>query len=322
MAIFGAAMLWSRVGSGLGATSWFGAPAPAPPLNGAALEPAVALPALTLARSDGDVFTTSDTRGRLSLFFFGYTHCPDVCPLTLSELSQMRRALGDDAGRVDMYFVTLDPARDTPERVQAYVTNFPGIVGLIGSDTQLASAQSTFNVVAERHDIGGGGYLIDHTAAIFLVNAESQIQLVYPYGTSPDEVADDLHRLAHALPPTPRLVDAWARPAEAGAASAVYLRIQNPSAQVDRLIGVSSATAAAEIHQSMMDGGMMRMRPAGALDVPAGGELRFEPGGLHVMLTDLQQPLLTGNEIALSFDFERAGTVQMRVPVRASDTTP
>jgi protein SCO1 len=94
-----------------------------------------------------------------------------------------------------MYFVTLDTARDTPERMQTYVANFPGIVGLIGSDEELAYTQSVFNVVVTRRDLGNGDYMLDHTAAIYLVNSSGQIQLAYPNGTAPDEIVSDLHQL-------------------------------------------------------------------------------------------------------------------------------
>ena len=170
-------------------------PVPAP-LNGAALEPPVNLPDLSFVRTDGGTFTTADTAGRTSLFYFGYTHCPDMCPLTLAELSHLRRSLCTSANQVDMYFVTLDLPRDTPGRMREYVANFPGVVGLIGSDAQLAEAQAAFNVVATRRDMGNGEYLLDHAAAIYLVNRSNQIQLAYPYGTDPSEIASDLSQLA------------------------------------------------------------------------------------------------------------------------------
>jgi protein SCO1 len=175
---------------------WACTPQPAaPPLNGAALEPAFNVPNLTFTRSDGSTFTTADTRNRTSLFFFGDTHCADVCPLTLAELAQMRRTLGADADKVDTYFVTLDPARDTPERMSTYVANFSGVVGLIGSDAELAYAQSVFKVIATRRDLGNGDYMLDHSAAIYLVNSSGQIQLAYPNGTAPEEIVSDLHQL-------------------------------------------------------------------------------------------------------------------------------
>jgi protein SCO1/2 len=164
-------------------------------LNGAALEPPISLPPLAFTRTDDGAFSTSDTRGRTSLFFFGYTHCADVCPLTLAEFGQIRRALGSDASRVDMYFVTLDPARDTPERMRAYVGNFPGVVGLIGSNDEVAKAQAAFSVTADRRDLGSGEYLLDHTGALYLINSASQIQLVYPFGTAPDDIVSDVRHL-------------------------------------------------------------------------------------------------------------------------------
>jgi len=192
--------LLSIVLCGLVLTLWACAPTIAPgptaqPLNGAALEPPLDIPPLTFTRSDGGTFTSASVGGRISLFFFGYTHCPDVCPLTLSELSHMRTTLGPQAADVDMYFVTLDPARDTAERMGTYMENFPGVVGLFGADSQVEVAQSTFHVQSVRRDLGNGDYMLDHTAALYLVNREGQIQLAYPYGTDPEEVVSDLRHL-------------------------------------------------------------------------------------------------------------------------------
>ena len=180
---------------GLVLTLWACALPTRPPLNGAAFDPPVVLPPLNFTRSTGGAFTSADARGRISLFFFGYTHCADVCPLTLAELTQMRHTLGGAAEQVDMYFVTLDPTRDTPARMRAYVANFPGVVGLVGSDAVLADAQATFHVVAEKRELEGGDYLLDHTAAIYLVNRKAEIQLAYPYGTDPDDIVADVRQL-------------------------------------------------------------------------------------------------------------------------------
>jgi protein SCO1 len=166
-------------------------------LNGAVLEPAGSLPSgLRFSRTDGASFTTEATRGRVSLFFFGYTHCGDVCPLTLAELSQVRRSLGPKAASVDMYFATLDPARDTPEHLRAYMANFPGVVALTGSAADLARLQTVFGVVSDQKAMPDGDYTVDHTAAIYLVNAQSKIQLAYPEGTPAEDIAGDLQHLA------------------------------------------------------------------------------------------------------------------------------
>jgi protein SCO1 len=181
-------------------TMWACAPAinqapTAVPLNGAVLQPPTALPPLTFLRSDGSAFTTANTQGRYSLFYFGYTHCAEVCPLALSQLSSMRKSLGTDGDKLDMYFVTLDPQRDTPERMRTYLTNFPGVVGLIGSEGQIAAAQDTFGVQFSRRDLGKGDYALDHTAAMYLVNPSGEVQLAYPSGTDPTEITADLQRL-------------------------------------------------------------------------------------------------------------------------------
>lgn len=176
--------------------------APAQParvsLNGAVLEPARTLPALTFRRTDGGTFTSADIRGRMSLFFFGYTHCAVTCPLTLAQFGQIRRALGSGTAGLDMYFVTLDPARDRFDWMRTYVANFPGVVGLIGSDADLARAQAAFGVIAERQELANGDYVLDHTAAIYMVDSAGEIQLAYPYGTPPSDIVADVQRLAAA----------------------------------------------------------------------------------------------------------------------------
>lgn len=172
--------------------------APAP-LNGAALTPPRTVPDLTLQRADGRPFHTADLNGRLSLVFFGYTFCPDVCPLTLAEVTQVRRLLGPDAERVDIYFVTVDPARDTSERLQRYVKAFdPAIEGLTGTPAALDEMRSAFGAVATRRDApdGGPNYFMDHTAGLFLVDRSGGISLLYAYGTPPEQISDDLRQLA------------------------------------------------------------------------------------------------------------------------------
>lgn len=182
-------------------TLWACAPATTvdtPALYGAALEPAVNLPQLTFTRTDGGSFSTADTRDRISLFFFGYTHCADVCPLTLSQFVQLRRALGRDGAAVDLYFVTVDPARDTLDWMRTYVANFPGVVGLIGSDAEVESAENAFNIVAERRELGHADYAVDHTAAIYLVDSTGKIDLAYTLGTPTEDIVSDLRRLVVA----------------------------------------------------------------------------------------------------------------------------
>lgn len=173
-------------------------PAPAP-LNGAVLTPPQSIPDLTLQRVDGRPFQTAELQGRISLFFFGYTFCPDVCPLTLVEVAQVRRLLGAEADRLDAYFVTVDPARDTPERMGPYVKGFdPAIEALTGEPAMLEQLRAAFGAVAERREAPDGGpvYFMDHTAAIFLVDATGSVGVVFSYGTPPEEIAADVRQIS------------------------------------------------------------------------------------------------------------------------------
>ena len=165
--------------------------------HGGLLEQPVTLPDMSLARATGGRFETANTRGRLSLFFFGYTICPDVCPLTMANVARTRRLLGARAAGLDAYFVTVDPDRDTPARLLEYAAHFDqAIAALTGTPAELASAYAAFGVVAEKRLVPGSaaGYLMDHTALVYLVDRESRIRLLFPHGTLPEDMASDIRR--------------------------------------------------------------------------------------------------------------------------------
>ena len=169
-------------------------------LSGAEVTPPRALPALALVRADGSAWSSADTEGRLALYFFGYTHCPDVCPLTLSRANQIQTQLGADAAQVDVYFVTVEPARDTPERLGRYVSQFsPDFTALTGTTAQLAAAQTAFGVIAvQQPNSSGSGYTVDHTASSYLVDSDGRIRLIYPHDGPSDDVVGDIRTLLSA----------------------------------------------------------------------------------------------------------------------------
>lgn len=151
---------------------------------------------LQLPDVDGRMRTLADFKGQVLLVFFGYVQCPDVCPTTLLELSEVRRSLGADGQRVTGIFVTVDPERDTPELLKAYLANFgPGIVGLRGSPEQTLEAAREFKVFYNKVPGKSGGYTMDHTAGSYLFDAQGRVRVFTRYGSGAQALADDLKRL-------------------------------------------------------------------------------------------------------------------------------
>jgi protein SCO1/2 len=151
-----------------------------------------------LEASNGRSIRLSDQRGQVTLLFFGYTSCPDICPTTLADANQVLKELGDDAERVRFLFVTVDPERDTPDVLARYVAAFnPAIVGLTGTPDDLASIRQAYGVLAEEEEPHGshGDHLVTHTSRVFLVDREGRLRLSYVYGTPPDDMVQDIRHL-------------------------------------------------------------------------------------------------------------------------------
>jgi protein SCO1/2 len=140
----------------------------------------------------------SDQRGRVVLLFFGYTSCPDVCPTTLATWRKVYEALGDDAMNAEFVFVTVDPERDTRERLGLHVGAFnPEFVGLTGSQEELESVYGIFDVFYEVDTSSESalGYLVNHTATTFVVDPEGQWRLRHTYGTPVEDIVHDVQQL-------------------------------------------------------------------------------------------------------------------------------
>lgn len=164
------------------------------------LEPPRALTDFTLQSTQGGDISLSDLKGRYSLVTFGYTFCPDVCPLTLTEFRRVKRELGDElAANVNFTFVSVDGERDTPELLAQYVTRFdPQFIGMTTPDEPLMrSITEQFGVYFEFRAIENtqAAYIVDHTATIFLLNPQGEIVALYPFGTPAQAIANDLKPL-------------------------------------------------------------------------------------------------------------------------------
>ncbi len=150
---------------------------------------------IELPRADGSNFKLSEARGNVVLLFFGYTACPDVCPTTLAELKLALAALKpEEADQINVLFVTVDPERDTPERVQEYVDHFnTTFIGLSGTETALAKVWNDYGIFREIvNGESAAGYLVNHTARVTLVDRQGNLRLSFPYDAPVEDIIHDL----------------------------------------------------------------------------------------------------------------------------------
>jgi protein SCO1/2 len=138
---------------------------------------------------DGKMRTNADFKGKVTVVFFGYTQCPDVCPTTMAELAQVKKALGKDGDRLQGVFVTIDPERDTPELLKSYVGSFdPSFVALRGTPEQTAAAAKAFKIYyAKSPGKTPSSYTMDHTAGSYVFDAQGRVRLFERYGAGSAE---------------------------------------------------------------------------------------------------------------------------------------
>jgi protein SCO1/2 len=148
-----------------------------------------------LINQDGKTVTDADFRGKPLLVFFGFTHCPDICPTTLFEVSEIFNRLGKDAEKVNAIFVTVDPERDTPEKLKLYLSSFhPQISALSGSEAQIEAIKKIYYVYSKRVPLEGGSYTMDHTSVVYLMDKNGKFIAPFNLKRDADAAAADLKR--------------------------------------------------------------------------------------------------------------------------------
>ncbi|PAK78397.1 SCO family protein [Acetobacter fabarum] len=153
-----------------------------------------------LVNGQGQIVTQAAFGGHYTLLYFGYTHCVDICPLTLATVSAALDELGKRGESIIPVFISVDPERDTPKVLQDYVERFsPRIVGLTGSEAQLQSVVKAFHVSARRQAPNGSGYLIDHSSLLYFMDGQNHLVGMIPVDASAHQIASELRRL---LPPS------------------------------------------------------------------------------------------------------------------------
>lgn len=166
-------------------------------MRGVEIADAEPAPPLVLTAADSAAYTLADDRGKVVLLFFGYTHCPDVCPTILADWARAARALGERAEGVRFVFVSMDPDRDTKELAQGYARQFnPTFIGLTGTDAELEALKRAWSIAAyPEGDVRTRDYTVAHPAHTFVVDRQGRLRFLYPPGVSGEELAEDLRRL-------------------------------------------------------------------------------------------------------------------------------
>lgn len=194
-----AALLWPAAGCA-GIEALIGPPTPTPVPRGILVDPPQTMPDFTLTDHNGRPTRLSDLTadGKAVMLFFGYTHCPDVCPLSMGDFKAYKKALGETANKVRFVMVSVDGARDTPEVMKRYVTAFdPEFIGLTGPEDEVRQIGLRYGVHFQKETPQGtqAAYLVTHTAYSYLVDASLRWRMVFPFRAGAEVVAEDIRRI-------------------------------------------------------------------------------------------------------------------------------
>lgn len=165
--------------------------------HGTVLQATETVQDFTLDSTLGKPLKLSAFRGKYVLLYFGYTFCPDVCPLTLSDLQKTVEALGKEADQIQVLFVTVDPARDTVAQLASYLPHFnPSFIGMTGDEEHILQAATQFGIFYDIHEATVEGYYtVDHTSTVVVVDPKGYPKLIFPYGIGSAEMTEDLRYL-------------------------------------------------------------------------------------------------------------------------------
>ena len=287
----------------------------------------------TLTAHTGKPARLSDFQGKLVLLYFGYTYCPGICPTTLAEVVQALRTLGpQEAEKIQVLMISVDPERDTPHRLAAYLTHFhPSFLGLTGTPDEIATTAVSYGIYYKKYEgPTADSYLVDHTSMVIVVDEKGIVRLLFPFGTSAQAMADDLTALLHkaasiSAVPQIQVENVWGRPLpKVVPASEFYMMIRNRGSQPDKLVGGRSPACGTielfEGYQTSLGAMGMRPVPRGFIEIPPMSLVELKVGGLHIMCMDKQQDFVSGLRLPLTLAFETSGEITVQVSIGESNT--
>jgi protein SCO1/2 len=283
----------------------------------------------TLTSHTGRPVSLGDFQGKLVLLYFGYTFCPGICPTTLAEVAQALQTLGPkEAERTQVLMISVDPERDTPARLAGYLTHFnASFLGLTGTPDEIATAAASYGIYYKKYEgTTENGYVVDHTSMVIVVDEKGFVQLLFPFGTPAQAMADDLTALLHTAAsesdgPQIQVENAWGRSLpEVVTSNDFYMVIRNRGTAPDKLVGGSSpACGMVMLYEGYTTPqGAMGMRPVqeGFIEVPPAGMVELKTGGLHIMCMHKKQDFTSGTHLPLTLKFERFGEITVQVSIR------
>lgn len=186
------ALILSLLLSSAGAA--FAQQTPSQQFKGGVFDPPRPAPAFALPASSGAQARLADYRGKVVVLEFGFSHCPAVCPVSLASLTQARQLLGARGKDVQVLFITVDPARDTPERLRTYLAQFdPSFVGISGSEAQIAQLLKDYGISAAKHPVKGTNeYSMSHSSYLYFLDRQGRQRSMMPFGRPAADIAHDL----------------------------------------------------------------------------------------------------------------------------------
>ena len=165
-------------------------------LKSGVFDPPRMAPDFSLPASKGDVFTLSEQQGKLVVLGFGFSHCPDICPTTLANLAQVRKNLGELASEIQVVYVTVDPERDTAERLREYMKHFhESFIGVTGKPEQLADVRKAYGIIAAKEVHEDGNYEVHHSSYLYLIDRQGLLRALVPFGKTADDIVHDIKAL-------------------------------------------------------------------------------------------------------------------------------
>ncbi|WP_394153820.1 SCO family protein [Loktanella salsilacus] len=186
--------LWAAVLVAFAAVVWLQLAAPdgSDPLN---LTDTLGQGDYALTTTEGETFTAENLKGGATAVFFGFTHCPEVCPTTLGDVSLWQEALAADGQALNVYFVTVDPERDTVDTLRDYVSWVPGVTGVSGTPEQVKAAEAAFRIYARQVPLDDGGYTMDHSASVLLFDDQGRFYEPIGYQEGTDRALAKIRRM-------------------------------------------------------------------------------------------------------------------------------